>query len=162
MSDLVRLSRLLTFAEYEKMNEEAIERGFWRDDRRIFLPGMAWPTPWVWDQAGEMPTSKRVIFPAARRGDLNYLSPHYWRDWADRRPPLCVVCPNGEQWEIDRKSSNGNGWRVTGEWPNLTCHPSIVVEGYHGWLRNGEFSADLEGRGPTGLARPISDRAAEQ
>lgn len=80
---------------------------------------------------------------------LGLLSEHYWQTWSRVRPPLCVVCPNGAQWEIDRKSSNGSGWVVTGSWPNLNCSPSIVVPGYHGFLQNGAFTvACLSGSHP--------------
>nr|WP_283808104.1 DUF6527 family protein [Bradyrhizobium sp. C9] len=57
-----------------------------------------------------------------------------------------MVCPNGSMWNIDHKSSNGDGWQVTGEWPNITCAPSIIADDYHGFLRNGEFTADLDGK----------------
>jgi hypothetical protein len=93
------------------------------------------------------------MFKLADCGRLGFLSVHYWRDWSDKRPPICVVCPNGEWWEVDRKSSNGEGWIVTGELPTITCSPSIVVDGYHGFLRAGEFTPDLEGRGPGGTPR---------
>ncbi len=139
------------------MNNDAVARGFWRDDRRIFAPGMGWPNPHYYDALSEI-DGQHVMIPRVRRGELGFLSVHYWRDWADKRAPLSIVCPNGEIWEIDRKSSNGDGWKVTGTWPNLTCFPSIVVEGYHGWLRDGLFSADLEGRGPFGLVRPTVER----
>jgi Family of unknown function (DUF6527) len=52
-------------------------------------------------------------------------------------------CPNGCEWEIDRWSSNGAGWRVTGELPRITCVPSIICGDYHGFLRDGEFTAPL-------------------
>lgn len=92
-----------------------------------------------------------------------FLSVHYWRDWSAKRPPICVVCPNGETWEIDRKSSNGDGWKVTGDLPNISCTPSIVVHGYHGHLGSngappGQFTGDIEGRGPMGTGRPIVER----
>lgn len=155
----MRLTRLLTFEEYNALGEDAVARGFYRDDRRIFTPGMGWPMPWYFDPSGDRERAgKHVMIPESRRGELGFLSMHYWRDWAHKRPPLTVVCPNGETWEIDRKSSNGDGWKVDGEWPNITCSPSIVVEGYHGYLRNGEFTADLEGRGQNGIARPIIER----
>ena len=156
---MVKLTKLLTFAEHAEMSDDGVARGFWRGDRRIFTPGMAWPMPWYFDPTGERERAgKHVMFSESRRGELGFLSVYYWRDWADKRAPLCIVCPNGEQWEIDRKSSNGDGWQVTGEWPNLTASPSIIVQGYHGWLKNGEFSADLDGRGPIGVVRPVTER----
>lgn len=165
-----RIIRVLTLQERHDMNEVAIAGGMYREDRRMFVPGMAWYQPFYWDPLGELvpfadsntstqfrfvrePMCKRPADPDVRAG--GFLSPHYWRDWADKRPPICVVCPNGEQWEIDRWSSNGTGWQVTGELPNITCMPSIVVQGYHGWLKDGEFSADLDGRGPIGTVRAI-------
>lgn len=158
-----KLVGLLTFEEYVAMGEDAVARGFYRNDPRIFTPGMVWPTPWVFDPTGERERChQHVMVKLADRGRLNYLSPHYWRDWSNKRPPLCVVCPNGEQWEIDRKSSNGDGWVVTGDLLNITCTPSIVVPGYHGFLRGGEFTHDLEGRGPNGIARPITPRMPQQ
>jgi hypothetical protein len=135
----MKLTRLLTFAEKKAADEEAIARGFWRCDRRVFLPGTGWFNNWYYDPTGETPRAM------CRKGDP-FLSLHYWRDWADKRPPIEVVCPNGDVWCIDRKSSNGDGWQATGEWPNITCAPSIVADDYHGYLRNGEFTPDLDGK----------------
>ena len=121
---------LLSFDEYRAMADKAVAEGFWRNDKRIFLPGMGWFNDWYSD--------------IAQRDD--FLSVHYKRDWAGKRPPIELVCPNGELWCIDRKSSNGDGWVVAGEWPNITCSPSIVAGNYHGFLRNGEFTPDLDGK----------------
>jgi len=163
---LVRINRILTPDEYQAMQDEALAKNWWRNDRRMFLPGMAWYMPWYFDPTGKYrATGKYVMFEQRPPdpGKRGFLSPHYWRDWAEKRPPICVVCPNGEQWEIDRRSSNGDGWVVKGNLPLLQVSPSIVVEGYHGWLgvngaEPGQFSADLEGRGEHGTARPIEER----
>jgi hypothetical protein len=64
----------------------------------------------------------------------HFLSRFYWKDWSHIRAPLCVLCPNGQEWCIDAKSSNGDGWTVTGEAPLVSASPSIVVPGYHGFL----------------------------
>lgn len=129
--------RLLSFSEYKAMGDDAVARGMWRNDRRVFLPGMGWHNDWY--LGFQRP----------------FLSPHYDRDWRGKRPPIEVVCPDGNVWCIDRQSSNGDGWRVTGEWPNITCSPSIdcapmgttTSNGhYHGYLRNGEFTPDLGGK----------------
>jgi hypothetical protein len=141
----IRITRVLSFAEYVELGEDAVKRGFYRNDKRIFTPGMAWFQPFYFDPFGELKAFKRSGFretPMCERGDP-FLSVHYWRDWADKRAPICVVGPNGEQWEVDRKSSNGDGWIVTGELPTISCSPSIVLNGYHGYLRNGEFTASL-------------------
>jgi hypothetical protein len=150
---MTKITRVLTVDEYLALDDQVIAAG---DRRRIFVPGMAWFEPWYWDHDGSWKSRGKYVMCKERPTDPNvngFLSPHFWRDWADKRPPICVVCPNGEMWEIDRWSSNGTGWTVTGELPNITCAPSIVVEGYHGFLRDGEFTADLEGRGPNGRPR---------
>lgn len=141
----IRITRVLSFAEYIDLGEDAVRRGFYRNDKRIFLPGMAWYQPFYFDPHGELGAMRRPGFcetPMCERNDF-FLSVHYWRDWADKRPPICVVGPTGEWWEIDRKSSNGDGWTVSGELPNITCSPSIVLNGYHGYLQNGEFTPSL-------------------
>ncbi|HEY3315254.1 MAG TPA: hypothetical protein VGL40_08290 [Bacillota bacterium] len=79
-----------------------------------------------------------------------YCSKEYHRDWLGKRPPLMVVLPNGCKWIIDspwRGDPGSSGWTVTGEAPNITVMPSInFVGSYHGWLQNGVFSNDVEGR----------------
>jgi hypothetical protein len=87
----------------------------------------------------------------------NILSPEYMRDWFGKRPPIIIILPTGTPWLIDSRFSGGsedkarkpNGWVITGTEPNLTATPSINhlgANGYHGWLKNGELSDDLEGR----------------
>ncbi len=109
------------------------------------LPGMAWYCPWLYDpsEPGDQLENRAMKM-------SGYLSRFYFEDWASKRPPICVVCPNGQHWLIDSKSSNGEGWRVSGELPNITVSPSILIPGYHGFLQNGVFTADIEGRGPNG------------
>lgn len=166
----IRITRVLAFAEYVAMGNEAVAKGWYRNDRRMFMPGLAWHQPFYFDPLGELAAFKgpgfrdEAMFTSQADDGGNFLSPHYWRDWSTKRPPIAVVCPNGEVWEIDRKSSNGDGWKVTGDLPNISCSPSIVVDGYHGFLGSngaapGQFTGDIEGRGPTGTARPIVERA---
>lgn len=62
----------------------------------------------------------------------------------------------------DRRSSNGDGWNVTGDLPAITCAPSIVVPGYHGYLRDGVFTADIDGRAPCGTVRELPPLRGEQ
>lgn len=101
---------------------------------KIKKPLAMWYAPWYHDPAeGKIDAEK------------HFLSIHYQNDWSDKRPPLCVRCPNGSIWVPDQKSSNGTGWKVTGEAPNISCSPSISVPGYHGFLRDGLFTADLDG-----------------
>jgi hypothetical protein len=63
-----------------------------------------------------------------------YLSRFYWTQWSDKRPPICVLTPNGKEWVVDAKSSNGEGWQVQGDPPLLVVTPSIDVPGFHGFL----------------------------
>lgn len=157
-----RLGRFLTGLERDEMGQASVDRGGYRNGVAAgFVPGTGWFTPWVYrpsdwtDDMGRMHGSRQMISGPDAPG-ASFLSPHYWRDWAHIRPPICIVGPNGEEWEIDRKSSNGDGWKVSGEWPSLTCTPSIVLTGYHGFMTNGEFTADVDGRGPNGIARSTS------
>lgn len=100
-------------------------------------PGMMWLMPW-------MASPSRYDATRERHPDA-YLSVHYYRDWATLRAPICVATPgtNAAQWIVDARSSNGDGWVVTGDAPLLSCSPSIVVPGYHGFLVNGVFSDAL-------------------
>ncbi len=149
----IEITRILSNQEYQDLVEFGRKtEGYYSNDRRLFTPGMAWYEPWYYDAWDER-VGQHVMIPKANKGRLGFLSVHYWNDWADKRPPICVVCPNGELWEIDRKSSNGDGWKVTGDLPKITCSPSIVVHGYHGWLNDGKFSADVDGRPPNGIPR---------
>ncbi len=145
----MKLTRLLSVKEFHQMGDDAVARGLYRNDRSVFTPGMGWYQPWYWVPPGWTGCHAGHVMIKERPKDYNeskFLSPHFWRDWADKRPPLCIVGPNGETWEVDRRSSNGDGWSVSGEWPHVTCSPSIVLNGYHGFLRDGEFTPDLEGR----------------
>lgn len=138
----VKLGRFLTEDERKAMGDASVARGGYRNGVDAgFVPGTGWFTPWVFDPAGH--PRRHTMIKGRDSPNAGYLSPHYWRDWAHIRPPILIVGPGGEEWEIDRKSSNGDGWTVTGEWPNLTCSPSIVLTGYHGFLQNGQFTAHL-------------------
>jgi len=156
-----KLERILKSEEFHTLNNEAIANGMYSMDRRVFLAGMGWEMDWYYDPSGEREASgKRVMFTAKDREDIlagrkesHFLSMHYWKDWSHIRPPVTVVAPNRETWEIDRLSSNGSGWKVTGFFPLITCDPSVVLKGYHGRLIKGQFSEDLEGRGPNGSFR---------
>ncbi len=155
----VTITRILTNAERDRMNAEARGKGMFYDDHRVFLPGMAWHCPWyfapeAWPE--KISWGGRGEGPMCKLGDP-FLSIHYWRDWAHVRPPIAVVLPNSEVWEIDRKSSNGNGWKVTGSLPLISCSPSILAKGYHGFLGSngappGTFTRDVDRPGqPNGV-----------
>lgn len=90
--------------------------------REVATPGALWFCPWFVEDGHVS----------------SVLSEEYRRDWAGKRPPICVNLPGGSDWIVDQcAQGKTTGWRVTGVAPILTAHPSIVVPGYHGWLRNG-------------------------
>lgn len=101
-------------------------------------PGMMWYLPDLWDPAKDHLDSEKRNY--------GYLSENYFKDWSSTRPPLCVVCPNGQQWTVDANARDKAGWAVIGTAPNITCYPSILVGNYHGFLKEGVFTNDLEGR----------------
>jgi len=79
------------------------------------------------------------------------MSGEYQRDHAGKRLPLMVVMPDGSHFGVDWPASDepggGKGWTVTGEAPRITVNPSIHIVGYyHGWLRDGVLSDDVDGR----------------
>ena len=132
-----------------------LDRIFTRDDHSgeftLFdLPiGAIIEVPWMLE--GYLPPTAADIAAGKR---LGLLSVHYWRDWYTKRVPLTVQCPGRVAgWCVDQKSNNGDGWGVTGTAPLLTASPSIRMADYHGFLRDGVLTDDLEGRtyGPSGL-----------
>jgi len=126
------------------------------EDRRIasglgqcafYGPGAMWLCPWYHDPAAPEAAAERdKVLADYAAGKKHFLSVHYWRDHALSRPAIFVLCPDGSGWCPDQGSSNGTGWTTTGEPAKLTAHPSIVVSGYHGFLKDGVFTPDLEGR----------------
>lgn len=113
-------------------------------------PCPMWYVPWYYDPGDPEKGIRRDAALSAiadgsfGTGERNYyLSKFYWQQWSHIRPPICVLCPNGAEWCVDAKSSNGEGWNVTGEPPLLTCTPSILVPGYHGFLQNGVFTENM-------------------
>lgn len=147
---LVKLTKLYTGPEFTETNNRHKELGYANEDSRVFIPGTGWEMPWFFNPEEDDPQYYRGI-----------LSDFYLNTWARIRPPICLVCPNGRHWIIDQKSVAPDGklrpgWQVTGVWPNISCHPSINVPGYHGWLTNGVLVADVEQRGNYGL---VNERA---
>lgn len=157
--ETVKLTRYLTSVEFTELNNATMAEGKYNTDRSVFVPGTVWEQDWVYDPTGERERRNLpVMFTRADREAIlaqkqpnRHLSMFYWNDWSHRRPPLCIVCPNESQWEIDRISSNGPGWKVIGMFPSITILPSIDMPRYHGHLRNGEFSYDMHGGGPRGF-----------
>ncbi|HET7559244.1 MAG TPA: hypothetical protein VFK80_04730 [Limnochordia bacterium] len=90
-------------------------------------------------------------------GEATRLSAQYERDWQGNRRPLFVMLPSGIATCVDWayfgrfETPDRQGWTVSGEPPNITVHPSILINpdspnGYHGWLRDGILSDDIDGR----------------
>ena len=78
------------------------------------------------------------------------LSAFYFNKNKHRRP-LIIMLPGRALFCIDSKSWRdevySGGWTVTGEAPNMTLSPSINMHGtYHGYLKDGVLSDDVEGR----------------
>lgn len=128
----------------------------------VLPPGSMWLTPWYFDPKDlEQAPQRAAALKAIAAGTYNpksYLSKFYWQTWSHVRAPISVLCPNGVEWCVDARSSNGDGWTVEGEPPALYVRPSIQVPGYHGWLgideaprpgapavrRPGIFSGDID------------------
>lgn len=83
----------------------------------------------------------------------------YLCDWDNQTtPPLHVICPGGQHWNIDSRAGNctmnedrqHRCWVKSGEVPNITAGKegntcgagagSIKTHNYHGHLINGEFT----------------------
>ena len=81
------------------------------------------------------------------------LSPQYFALPEPRRLPLTIILPGGTPFCIDemaraRGDYYGVGWAVSGDpATSLTLAPSVnIVGAYHGWIRDGVISEDVEGR----------------
>ncbi len=91
------------------------------------------------------------------------LSRQYLRDWMGKRAPIVLCLPGAGLHCLDREwypyaagheeDDVHDGWTITGEAPLLTASPSLGIgqrpEGgwlYHGWLKAGVLSDDLDGR----------------
>jgi hypothetical protein len=62
-------------------------------------------------------------------------------------PTWYVLLPNNCAWPIQHKGTDGASWTMTGEPPNITTTPSInYVKRYHGWIKDGVISEDVDGR----------------
>lgn len=53
---------------------------------------------------------------------------------------------NSNDWTFYGPSRDGGHWTVTGAPPNVTCSPSIGTGAYHGFLRDGVLTQDVDGR----------------
>lgn len=91
-------------------------------------------------------TGERMTLSAASPGAMWYAD--WFPDELKRAPDgrvLILKTPGGD-WNVDAKSTNGDGWTRTGTPPNVTANPSILIgkraDGswhYHGWLRDGKL-----------------------
>lgn len=117
----------------------------WASLHEVVEPCAMWYATWLFDPDANRAKRDRILAAIADGtfGQGHYLSRFYWERWSDKRPPIGVLCPNGAEWVVDSRSSNGEGWQVTGDVPRITCAPSIVVPGYHGFLRDGVFTESI-------------------
>ena len=127
--------KLLSNEEYKELSKKGAKD--FHNVNYFMKPGYAYYNPWYWDLDSK---SDNI-----RVKNLGILSIHYFETWSKIRPPITVFCPNNREWCIDQKSRNGTGWIVTGTVDNITCSPSIVVPGYHGFLQSHCFTPDLDG-----------------
>lgn len=142
--------RILTRAEFSAAEDRRMNLARTRTDgvqgasiREVVPPCSMWEMPWIHDPADPDDAAAReqaIAAIAAGTHQRMWMSKFYWQDWSDKRPPLAVLCPNGAEWCVDQRSSNGDGWKVIGDAPLVTCRPSIDVPGFHGWLRDGVFT----------------------
>ncbi len=112
--------------------------------------GTCWFGKWYFDPARTTEADRLTYLELAKAGK-KFLSVHYLEEWARIRPPIIVTLPGGLQFCVDSQQVRdgvyaGGGWTVTGDLPNITVNPSIVISTYHGWIKNGEISDDLDGR----------------
>lgn len=70
----------------------------------------------------------------------------FWRGTMDGKPCFTVILPPGgvnNHFNPYRKPT----WDVTGELPKVTVSPSIHMVGiYHGYIRDGQITDDVDGR----------------
>lgn len=59
---------------------------------------------------------------------------------------IVVKLPDGTDWIVDAETAQGGRWTRTGEIPRISVTPSVDTGRYHGFLRDGMITADLEGR----------------
>lgn len=93
--------------------------------------------------------------------DPSSIGAMWWARWLPRawwgpegQGCLCVMTPAG-MWPIDGPATGPDGdsrpgvWTRVGEPPAITVSPSINLPGrYHGFLRDGALTDDVEGRRP--------------
>ncbi len=164
-------SKICPLPEWDYHNAEAVggessepAETFWQDDpRRLAMPShddARWPSRCACGYVFTEDDSWQLTYKRWWNTDSGYPEPGdlFWRpdgglsrdrQKGDETPHLYAICPDGRAWDIDGGSSNGNGWTRTGEPPTITCSPSIwtnMPHGYHGFLQNGEWTADLSGQ----------------
>jgi hypothetical protein len=78
-----------------------------------------------------------------RRWPMQDLPPGamWYADWMRFEGPdgrcLMVRLPDLRDWAIDGPATSGGGWERTGEPPDVSANPSIMTDGYHGFLTDG-------------------------
>lgn len=103
---------------YHRYTDPRTGQGGYRPNK-VGQPGAMWYGHWI------------------GKDDKFFIAEEYHRDWAGKRPPLFVLLPDGTEFCVDQRATDGRGWTVTGEAPLITVHPSIDTQTWHGWLQNG-------------------------
>jgi hypothetical protein len=142
--------RLLTREEFTAAEDQRFALAKSRNDGRgaslkeILPPGSMWFCYWYLDPSKpeDVERAKKYL-EQSKLKKLSFYARFYLETWSLVRPPISVLCPSGSEWCVDQVSSNGEGWQVTGDPPRITCQPSIVVPGYHGFLRDGVFTPNM-------------------
>lgn len=77
--------------------------------------------------------------------------------WIDPNGEWAVMLPGARAFHEKEQPTNGAEWTCGGVPPNVSVSPSINYHGiYHGWLRDGVLSDDVEGRRYDAAGRPAS------
>lgn len=119
---------------------------------RLYEPGDCWyatedpDNPGQWFRFADGPTTSfrvrheesqewRTVFTDHRNRIAN-------AEEHQGKRPMLVVLPNRSVFNVYSATSDGTGWQVTGELPNVTVRPSIHRKaeppfGWHGYLTDG-------------------------
>ena len=132
--------QFITTEERDSLNDKHIKAGGYRDQ---FEPGTIYYATWLHNPGCKEDLQRLKQY----TGNWRYLSDMFWQEWADKRSPLICMLPDGRQWCLDSRATNGSGWTVklddgiipsaSNRTPRITANPSILTDGYHGFLRGG-------------------------
>lgn len=113
------------------------------DGLMLRKPGQFWRIPFKYKP--KMDKEQRDYIDIYRE----FMSDEYLASGVDYELVICL--PGKIHFRASHIATNNSGqhqgWRIDGELPNITVHPSVDVEGYyHGWITDGVIGDDLGGR----------------